>query len=137
MVGVYTPWKSANTTYLAAYPCSTLSSAVFILLLSTSPVFFILTEPFSQLVKNLPAMQETWVQSPGEGNGHPFQYSCLENPMDRGAWWASVHGVTKDSEQLSTQDHVFHTTHFYLVHLHDLLLPVLYCYLLPYLTEYI
>ena len=30
-------------------------------------------------------------RSPGEGNGNPFQYSCLENPMDRGAWWATVH----------------------------------------------
>ena len=30
---------------------------------------------------------------PGEGNGNPLQYSCLENPMDRGAWWATVHGV--------------------------------------------
>ena len=34
-------------------------------------------------------------RSPGEGNGNPFQYSCLENPMDRGAWWATVHGVKK------------------------------------------
>ena len=34
-------------------------------------------------------------QSPGEGNGNPLQYSCLENCMDRGAWWATVHGVTK------------------------------------------
>ena len=34
-------------------------------------------------------------RSPGEGNGNPIQYSCLENPMDRGAWWATVHGVTK------------------------------------------
>ena len=34
-------------------------------------------------------------RSPGEGNGNPFQYSCLENPMDRGAWWATVHGVAK------------------------------------------
>ena len=32
---------------------------------------------------------------PGEGNGNPLQYSCLENPMDRGAWWATVHGVAK------------------------------------------
>ena len=32
---------------------------------------------------------------PGEGNGNPLQYSCLENPMDRGAWWATVHGVSK------------------------------------------
>ena len=34
-------------------------------------------------------------RSPGIGKGNPFQYSCLENPMDRGAWWATVHGVTK------------------------------------------
>ena len=32
---------------------------------------------------------------PGEGNGNPLQYSCLENPMDRGAWWATAHGVAK------------------------------------------
>ena len=35
-------------------------------------------------------------RSPGEGNGNPFQYSCLENPMDREAWQATVHGVTKN-----------------------------------------
>ena len=34
-------------------------------------------------------------RSPGEGNGNPFQYSCLENPMDRGAWWSAVHRVAK------------------------------------------
>ena len=34
-------------------------------------------------------------RSPGEGNGHPLQYSCLENPIDRGAWQSAVHGVTK------------------------------------------
>ena len=34
-------------------------------------------------------------RSPGEGNGHPPQYSSLENPMDRGAWWATVHELTK------------------------------------------
>ena len=34
-------------------------------------------------------------RSPGEGNGNSFQYSCPGNPMDRGAWWATVHGVTK------------------------------------------
>ena len=37
-------------------------------------------------------------RSPEEGNGNPFQYSCLENPMDRGAWLATVHGVAKDSD---------------------------------------
>ena len=66
----------------------------------------------AQMVKNLPARQEIWVRSQsqkyplekgiathsnilGEGNGTPVQYSCLENPMDGGAWWAAVHGVTK------------------------------------------
>ena len=34
-------------------------------------------------------------RSPGEGNGSPLQFSCLENPMDRGAWWATVHGVAE------------------------------------------
>ena len=36
-----------------------------------------------------------WGRSPEEGNGNPPQCSCLENPMDKGAWWAAVHGVTK------------------------------------------
>ena len=45
----------------------------------------------------------------GEGNGNPLQYSCLENPMDRGAWWATVHGVVKSQtrlKQLSTAQHI-------------------------------
>ena len=41
------------------------------------------------------------VRSPGEGNGNPLQYSCLENPMDGGAWWATVHGVSKSRTLLS------------------------------------
>ena len=41
-------------------------------------------------------------RSPGEGNGNPLQYSCLVKPMDRGAWWATVHGVTKSGTQVST-----------------------------------
>ena len=47
-------------------------------------------------------------RSPGEGNGNPVQYSCLENPMDRGARWAAVHGATKSRTQLSP-----HSTHCY------------------------
>ena len=39
--------------------------------------------------------------SPGEGNGNPLQYSCLENPMDGGAWWSTVHGVAKSQTRLS------------------------------------
>ena len=41
-------------------------------------------------------------RSAGEGNGNPLQYACQENPRDRGAWWATVHGVAKSQTQLST-----------------------------------
>ena len=41
------------------------------------------------------------LQQNGEGNGNPLQYSCLENPMDRGAWWATVHRVAKSRTGLS------------------------------------
>ena len=56
------------------------------------------------VVKNLPAnagdIRDVGLipgsgRSPGGGNGNPLQYSCLGNPMDRGAWWATVHGVAK------------------------------------------
>ena len=40
-------------------------------------------------------------RSPGEGSGNPLQYSCLENPMDGGTWWATVHGVAKSRKRLS------------------------------------
>ena len=41
-----------------------------------------------------------WERSPGEGNGYPLQYSCLKNSMDRGAWQATVHGVTKELDMI-------------------------------------
>ena len=44
-------------------------------------------------------------RSPGGGKGNPLQYSCLENFMDRGAWWTSVHGVSKSRTQPSTHTH--------------------------------
>ena len=56
------------------------------------------------VVKNLPTDAgeykrhrfDPWVRKfPGGGHGNPLQYSCLDNPMDRGAWWAKVHRVTK------------------------------------------
>ena len=58
--------------------------------------------PGASLIKNLPAnagdmgLISGSGRSPGEGNGNPVQYSCLGNPMDRGVWWAIVHGVTKE-----------------------------------------
>ena len=62
----------------------------------------------AHLVKNLPAMQKTWVRfpglgrSPGEGNGNPLHYSCLEIPMDRGAWQATVSGHARVRHDLVT-----------------------------------
>ena len=56
------------------------------------------------VLKNLPAHAGDSGSIPGsersrgEGNGYPLQYSCLENPMDRGVWWAIVHGVSKESD---------------------------------------
>ena len=64
-------------------------------------IFKMVLSLITQMIKNLPVMQETWGSIPGlgrlsgEGNGNPLQYSCLENPMDRGAWWSAVHGVAK------------------------------------------
>ena len=64
----------------------------------------------AQMVKNLPAGDTRDSgsvpgsgRSPGEGNGYPFQYSCPDNSMDRGAWWAMVHVFTKSNtiEQLT------------------------------------
>ena len=67
-------------------------------------------------VKCLSTMRETWVwslgqeDSPGEGNGKPFQFSCLENSMDRGAWYATVHGIAKIRTWL--RDFTFTFFHF-------------------------
>ena len=60
------------------------------------------------MIKNLPAsagdtgLIPGWGRSPGVGSGNPLQYSCLENPMDRGTWWAAVPGVSESWTQLST-----------------------------------
>ena len=62
------------------------------------------------VVKNLPAnagdprdadLIPGWERFPGEGNGNPLQYPCLENPMDGGAWQTAVHGVAKSWTRLS------------------------------------
>ena len=68
--------------------------------------------PGGSVVKNMPTNAKHAAsipgsgRSPAEGNGNPLQYSCLENPMDGGAWWATVRGVAKSQTRLS------HFTHF-------------------------
>ena len=104
---------------LGAFWVLTLDTSLQIILVPTSSITasfkgLVVTHwgsPGGLMVKNLPAMQEfdprfdPWVQKipwrSGEGNGNPLQYSCLGNPMDRGARRATVHGVTKIQTQLS------------------------------------
>ena len=96
----------------ASAPCS--ATSLYIHLFYRNLRIFYL-HPFRDLwgfhdgsmVKNLPTRQETqfwclgWEDSLGRGHGNPLQYSCLKNPMNRGAWWAVVHAVTKNRTQLS------------------------------------
>ena len=66
--------------------------------------------PGGWVAKNLPANAgdmgsiPEWGRSPGGGYGNPLQYSGLENPMDRGAWWATVHKTAKSWTRLSTKE---------------------------------
>ena len=74
--------------------------------------------PAGSAVKNLPAIQEKIPgegRSPGEGNGHPLEYSCLENPMDIGTWWARVHRVTKSDLARTEIEHM--VLNFWFLHL--------------------
>ena len=80
----------------------------------------------TQRLKNLPTIQETscnagdpglilgWGRSPGEGNVNPHQNSCLENSMDRGAWWPKVHGISRVGHDLVTNHHTRTHTSIYL-----------------------
>ena len=71
------------------------------------PLLYSWASLMAQAVKNLPAMGETRVRSLGwedpleEDMANPLQYSCLENSVDRGAWWAAVHWVSKNGTLLS------------------------------------
>ena len=84
----------------------------------------------AQRLKHLPAMQETWIRSLGREDPrrkNPLQYSCLENPMDGGAWWATVCGVAKSWTGLSDftftllgrvqgEDRVYQVSVFLVIH---------------------
>ena len=87
------------------------------------PFFTTRASQVATVVKNLPGSAgDVWNvgllsgsgRSPGEGHGNPLQYACLENPMDRGAWWAPVHGATKSQtwlKQLNMHTHPFPTVY--------------------------
>ena len=75
------------------------------------------------MVKNLTASAEDTRDAgsilgkiPGRENGNPLQYSCLENSMDRRAWWATVHGVAKSQAQLSAHVHNTPLYHIFFIH---------------------
>ena len=125
-----------NSPLPGILPCSSLTWNSW----PQSPVFFLSFVPVTvppdlvdtdstlgaslgdQTVKNLPKMQETQVWSvdqedpPRGGHGNPLQYSYLENLMDRGGWWATVHGVAKTRIQLSDPERTHTHTHTELVH---------------------
>ena len=64
--------------------------------------------------EDLGSIPGSW-RSPGEGNGNPLQYSCLENPMDRGIWQATVNGVARIGYNLATKRHHHHHHHLYTI----------------------
>ena len=69
---------------------------------------FKLGKEYIKPVYCLPACLTYMQSTSGEGNGNPLQYSCLENPMDGGAWYAAVHGVARSQTRLSNFTFTFH-----------------------------
>ena len=102
--GLFVPSLLCVCSTLLSFSLSLLVSCVLSPHGSLSP--FCWASPVPQMVKNLLAIVGyldsilSLGRSPGEGHGNPLQYSCLENPMDGGAWRATVHGVTKSWKRL-------------------------------------
>ena len=98
--------------YLALLLSLLLLSSLLSLFLSLSVSLFLSTLFLKPLkvtyIHHVSLPLNTSVYDSIEGNGTPLQYSCLENPMDRGAWWAAVHGVAKSRIQLSDFTFTFH-----------------------------
>ena len=84
-------WNTLNT--LSAVPFAFLGASQAALMVQNLPV----SARYARSSGSIPRLG----RSPGVGNGNPLQYSCLENPMDRGAWRATVHGASKSWTQLS------------------------------------
>ena len=100
-------WESHGQRSLAGYSpwdCKELDTTEQLSLLSSYPILgFRHSSDGRECICNERDLGSTpgWGRSPGEENGNPLQYSCLENPMDRGAWKATVHGVTTEQLTLS------------------------------------
>ena len=94
--------------YLFLLASIILVSYFFLYPVASTFYFFFLSFFFCLIALNMTSIMvlNTVGKLPGGGRGNPLQYSCLENPMDRGAWWATVHGVTKTWTQLK-----WHSTH--------------------------
>ena len=71
-------------------------------------VYYVFSEVKMKISQSYPTLCNPVDCSPGEGNGTPLQYSCLENPMDGGAWWAAVYGVAHSWTPLSDFTFTFH-----------------------------
>ena len=100
------PMEFSRQEYWSGVPLpSPINMAVFLKLIYSIPT----SSQVTLVIKNLPAnvgdIRDVGLipgsgKSPGEGNGNPLQYSCLENPMDRGAWRATVHSIIRSQTQL-------------------------------------
>ena len=101
---LFQDWSPRTKFHLHYTIIITITTITFISL-SSSPSFSY--HPFHHHCYEISS--DLFIRSPGEGNGNPLQYSCLENPVDWGAWWATVHGVAKSRTRLSnfTSHHLF------------------------------
>ena len=107
------PWQHHSTTLLSEFDHSEghpVSGIVHVRPLATGVLHITSWLPGGSVVKNLPAragdLRDTGSIPgsgipPGEGNGNPLQYPCLGNSMDRGTWWATVHGVSMSQTRSS------------------------------------
>ena len=113
-------WNIITPFRFSSLPCHAWDTGIFLgqSRIQEVPVIFqvsrslLCTSVASQEAQAVALSSVALTHSPGspfgEGNGTPLQYSCLENPRDRGAWWAAVHGVTKSRTRLNDFTFTFH-----------------------------
>ena len=105
------PVQRDTSAYCSSLVCDALPQSSPCACLSTKRcTHYLLTNLTLNDSSSQGAIMSSFQRGHGEGNGTPLQYSCLENPMDGGAWWAAVHGVAKSRTQLS--DFTFTFTHW-------------------------